>query len=138
MWRKIRYEYIFPTIFEPILTLRIASTFALLAVSEAVYYRALKPTGRLLSLPVIVTALWVRNVEKEHAEHEAHLRHENDGKLPEPPAYEYLNVRRTYYHCLGLTSVCSCSGTDRPFPWGMNSLFFNPHVSVAVPSYRPL
>ena len=37
------------------------------------------------------------HVPRDHAEHEAHLKHENDGKLPEPPAYEYLNIRRTYW-----------------------------------------
>jgi hypothetical protein len=37
---------------------------------------------------------------------------ENDGKLPQPPRYEYLNKR------------------NKPFPWGPNSLFFNPRVSL--------
>ncbi|THH18486.1 hypothetical protein EW146_g2491 [Bondarzewia mesenterica] len=54
---------------------------------------------------------WVRNVEAEHAEHEEHVKAEHGGELPELPAYEYLN-RRT-----------------KPFPWGPNSLFFNPHVN---------
>ncbi|KAI0687768.1 mitochondrial cytochrome c oxidase subunit VIa [Cytidiella melzeri] len=59
---------------------------------------------------ILVTALWVNKVETEHAAHEAHVRAENDGHLPEVPAYPYLNHRAV------------------PFPWGMNSLFFNPHV----------
>ncbi|KAH8102532.1 cytochrome C oxidase subunit [Cristinia sonorae] len=59
---------------------------------------------------IVVAALWVRNVEAEHAEHAHHLRAENDGHLPEPPRYDYLNKR------------------TKPFPWGANSLFFNPHV----------
>ncbi|KAI0094946.1 mitochondrial cytochrome c oxidase subunit VIa [Irpex rosettiformis] len=59
---------------------------------------------------IFVTALWANKVEKEHAAHEAHIREEHDGHLPEVPPYPYLNVR------------------NRPFPWGMNSLFFNPHV----------
>ncbi|KAI0931876.1 hypothetical protein AcW1_000840 [Taiwanofungus camphoratus] len=64
-------------------------------------------------LPAIaVTALWVRNVEAEHAAHQEHIKAEHDGKLPELPEYEYLNRR-------------PCG----PFPWGMNSLFFNPHVN---------
>ncbi|KAI0375293.1 mitochondrial cytochrome c oxidase subunit VIa [Pilatotrama ljubarskyi] len=64
-------------------------------------------------LPAIaVCTLWVRNVEAEHEEHQKHLIEENGGKLPEPPAYEYLNRR--------------ASG---PFPWGMNTLFFNPKVN---------
>jgi len=60
---------------------------------------------------IVVCTLWVRNVEKEHAEHEEHLKHENGGQLPETPSYEYLNIRH------------------RPFPWGMNSLFFNPETN---------
>jgi cytochrome c oxidase subunit 6a len=53
---------------------------------------------------------WVYKVESEHAEHLDHLKHENDGHLPDVPAYPYLNKR------------------EKPFPWGMNSLFYNPHV----------
>ena len=53
---------------------------------------------------------WVQKVEGEHAEHQKHLMAENDGHLPFPPDYEYLNVRA------------------KPFPWGANSLFFNSHV----------
>ncbi|KAF8846286.1 mitochondrial cytochrome c oxidase subunit VIa [Paxillus ammoniavirescens] len=54
-----------------------------------------------------VTCAWVYNVEAEHASHEKHLIEENNGKLPQPPPYEYLNRR------------------VKPFPWGMNTLFFN-------------
>ncbi|KAI0320355.1 COX6A, subunit VIa of cytochrome c oxidase [Amylostereum chailletii] len=54
---------------------------------------------------------WVRNVEVEHAAHLEHERKENGGHLPEPPAYDYLNRR------------------SKPFPWGPNSLFFNPHIN---------
>ena len=58
----------------------------------------------------VAVIAWVRNVEAEHAEHEEHIRKENDGHLPEVPAYDYLNRR------------------VKPYPWGPNSLFFNPHV----------
>ncbi|OJA16121.1 hypothetical protein AZE42_00109 [Rhizopogon vesiculosus] len=58
-----------------------------------------------------VVAAWVRNVEAEHAEHVDHLRAENDGHVPEVPQYEYMNRRL------------------KPYPWGMNSLFYNPHVN---------
>ncbi|TFK57041.1 mitochondrial cytochrome c oxidase subunit VIa [Heliocybe sulcata] len=57
---------------------------------------------------IVVAAIWVRNTEAEHAEHEAHLKEEHGGELPEPPAYEYMNKR------------------SKPFPWGNNTLFFNP------------
>jgi len=53
---------------------------------------------------------WVQKVEGEHAEHQKHLMAENDGHIPFPPNYDYLNARA------------------KPFPWGPNSLFFNPHV----------
>ena len=62
----------------------------------------------------ILTTLWVRNVENEHAAHEHHIREENGGELPPTPEYDYLNRR------------------VRPFPWGMNSLFFNPHVRITA------
>ena len=52
----------------------------------------------------------MRNVEAEHAEHQEHLKKENGGHLPEVPAHDYLNRR------------------VKPYPWGPNSLFFNPHV----------
>ncbi|PCH33861.1 mitochondrial cytochrome c oxidase subunit VIa [Wolfiporia cocos MD-104 SS10] len=64
-------------------------------------------------LPAIaVTALWVRNLENEHEEHIEHVKAEHGGELPEVPAYEYLNRR-----------------VSGPFPWGPNSLFFNPKVN---------
>lgn len=58
---------------------------------------------------VVVCALWVRNIEAEHAAHEEHLKHENGGKLPEPPAYEYLNVRSAY---LVLRNIITVSTFD--------------------------
>jgi hypothetical protein len=62
----------------------------------------------------IVCALWVRNVEAEHAEHVEHIKAEHDGHLPDIPQYEYMNRR------------------VKPYPWGMNSLFFNPHVGRSI------
>ncbi|KAJ8520103.1 hypothetical protein ONZ45_g3006 [Pleurotus djamor] len=60
---------------------------------------------------VAVCIAWVYKVESEHAAHEAHIKAENDGHLPEVPPFEYLNRR------------------VKPFPWGNNTLFFNPHVN---------
>ncbi|KAL0951330.1 hypothetical protein HGRIS_008035 [Hohenbuehelia grisea] len=60
---------------------------------------------------VAVCVAWVYNAEAAHAEHEAHVRAENDGHLPEIPEYEYMNRR------------------VKPFPWGMNTLFYNPHTN---------
>ena len=65
----------------------------------------------LTSLSALVTCAWVYNVESEHAAHEDPLIEENNGTLPQPPPYPYLNRR------------------VKPFPWGNNSLFFNPKVS---------
>ncbi|KAH9982578.1 COX6A, subunit VIa of cytochrome c oxidase [Lactifluus volemus] len=59
----------------------------------------------------IAVTIWVRNVEAEHAEHQEHIKEENGGHLPEVPGYDYLNKR------------------VKPYPWGPNSLFFNPHVN---------
>jgi len=85
---------------------------------EAIKHHAAGTTAlwRRISLfvciPTTVAIIaWVRNVEAEHAEHQEHLKKEHGGHLPEVPAYEYLNKRA------------------KPFPWGNNSLFFNPHVN---------
>ena len=48
---------------------------------------------RVETIPVAACTLWVRNVEAEHEAHQHHLKEENGGKLPETPAYEYLNRR---------------------------------------------
>ncbi|THH04157.1 hypothetical protein EW145_g5732 [Phellinidium pouzarii] len=58
-----------------------------------------------------LAVLWVRRVETEHAEHTEHIKAEHGGELPPTPEYDYLNKR------------------IKPFPWGMNSLFFNPHTN---------
>ncbi|KAF8078701.1 COX6A, subunit VIa of cytochrome c oxidase [Lyophyllum atratum] len=60
---------------------------------------------------IAVCTAWVYNAEVEHHHHLDHLRAENDGNLPEVPGFEYMNRR------------------IKPFPWGMNSLFFNPHMN---------
>lgn len=60
---------------------------------------------------VAVCVAWVYNAEVEHAAHLQHLRDENGGELPEVPAFDYMNRR------------------NKPYPWGVNSLFFNPHAS---------
>jgi len=60
---------------------------------------------------VTVCIAWVYNAEAEHAAHVAHIKEEHGGELPETPGYDYMNRR------------------SKPFPWGVNSLFFNPHVS---------
>ncbi|KAF9481687.1 mitochondrial cytochrome c oxidase subunit VIa [Pholiota conissans] len=65
-----------------------------------------------VALPAIaVCTAWVYNTEVEHAAHVEHIKHENGGELPETPQYDYMNRRA------------------KPFPWGPNSLFFNPHAN---------
>ncbi|KAI6153673.1 COX6A, subunit VIa of cytochrome c oxidase [Pisolithus tinctorius] len=65
-----------------------------------------------VAFPSIVLCMaWVYNVEHEHHAHEEHEKELHGGKLPEPPAYEYLNRR------------------VKPFPWGNNSLFFKAEVN---------
>jgi len=85
-----------------------------LANQAAIEHHALQTTDfwRKMSYYVCIPALavfgtYVYNVEIEHKAHNRHLMDENGGTLPQPPRYEYLNVRR------------------KPYPWGMNSLFFN-------------
>ncbi|KAH9081980.1 COX6A, subunit VIa of cytochrome c oxidase [Lactarius deliciosus] len=88
------------------------------AKREAIKHHAAGTTAlwRRISLFVCIPGTfavlaWVRNVEAEHAEHQEHLKKENGGHLPEAPGYDYLNRR------------------VKPYPWGPNSLFFNPHVN---------
>jgi len=88
-----------------------------LAQGDALKHHAAQTTDlwRKISLYVCVpivlsTIAWVNNVEGEHAAHLEHLKEEHGGELPEKPEYPYLNKR------------------SKPFPWGNNSLFFNPKV----------
>ena len=64
----------------------------------------------MFSILVAVCVAWVYNTETEHAAHIEHIKEENGGELPETPAYDFINRR------------------SKPFPWGPNSLFYNPHV----------
>ncbi|KAF7310823.1 hypothetical protein HMN09_00625300 [Mycena chlorophos] len=89
-----------------------------LAEQHAIEHHALQTTDfwRKMSYYVCIPALaifgtYVYNVEIEHKAHNAHLMAENDGKLPQPPRYDYLNRR-----------------TKLAFPWGRNSLFWNEKV----------
>ncbi|WOO83698.1 Cytochrome c oxidase subunit 6A, mitochondrial [Vanrija pseudolonga] len=68
-------------------------------------------------IPAIIGgSFWAYKLEADHHHHLEHLKEENGGELPHPPAYEYLNIR------------------IKPFPWGMQSLFFNPDVNQKVES----
>ncbi|KAG8857198.1 hypothetical protein FRB96_005872 [Tulasnella sp. 330] len=58
---------------------------------------------------LIGAAYYTKQVEDEHAAHMEHEKHEKHGQ-PEPQ-YAYMNKRQ------------------KPFPWGMNTLFFNPEVN---------
>jgi cytochrome c oxidase subunit 6a len=94
------------------------ATHNYIAEQKAVEHHAAETTDlwRKISIYVCMPAIavcvaWTYNAETEHKAHLDHLRHENDGHLPEVPAYEYMNRR------------------GKPFPWGMNSLFFNPHAN---------
>ncbi|KZO96238.1 hypothetical protein CALVIDRAFT_139650 [Calocera viscosa TUFC12733] len=68
--------------------------------------------------PVVGGYFWVQRVEGEHEAHKKHLEEEAGGHLPEKPRYEYLNIRK------------------KAFPWGNNSLFFNPHVRPVPVFFR--
>ncbi|SHO78278.1 Similar to S.cerevisiae protein COX13 (Subunit VIa of cytochrome c oxidase) [Malassezia sympodialis ATCC 42132] len=58
-----------------------------------------------------VLGAYMYKVEAKHAAHQAHILEENGGELPERPDYEYLNIK------------------NKKFPWGQQSLFFNPKVN---------
>ncbi|KAJ7630833.1 X15341 cytochrome C oxidase subunit [Roridomyces roridus] len=84
-----------------------------LANQQAIEHHGLQTADFWRKMSYYVFAIfgtYVYNVEIEHKAHNAHLMAENDGKLPQPPRFEYLNIRR------------------KPFPWGMNSLIFNPEM----------
>lgn len=59
---------------------------------------------------MIGAAYYTKQIEDEHAAHMEHEKHEKHGE-PEV-VYHYMNKRQ------------------KPFPWGMNSLFFNPEVRL--------
>lgn len=86
-----------------LIILFVAGSFALLAVS----INPSLPSIHTLIFATLVaaTVLWVIKVEKEHAEHEAHIKEEHGGHLPEIPRYEYLNVR-SVYRFVYLQAIC--------------------------------
>ncbi|EIW72713.1 cytochrome c oxidase subunit 6a [Tremella mesenterica] len=59
---------------------------------------------------IAVATLWTWKAESAHAEHKAHAKAE--GHEHERVVYSYMNVR------------------TKPFPWGNQSLFFNPEVNI--------
>ena len=63
----------------------------------------------------IVFGVYMYRVESAHHHHQEHIIEENDGQLPERPDYDYLNMKR------------------KNFPWGQQSLFFNPKVNYPAP-----
>ncbi|KAF8307177.1 hypothetical protein DL93DRAFT_2171845 [Clavulina sp. PMI_390] len=66
-------------------------------------------------IPALVgIGYYVKTVEDAHHAHMAHEKHEH-GEV-ETPNYAWLNKR------------------GKPFPWGMNSLFFNPEVNKDMSS----
>ncbi|ORX34165.1 cytochrome c oxidase subunit VIa-domain-containing protein [Kockovaella imperatae] len=68
-----------------------------------------------VALPAcLVTGIWVYLGEKEHADHRQALisSDANGGEPPERKVYSYMNIR------------------TKPFPWGNQTLFFNPDVNI--------
>ena len=63
----------------------------------------------------VVLGAYMYKIESEHHAHHEHILEENDGQLPERPDYEYVNMK------------------SRNFPWGQQSLFFNPKVNYPAP-----
>ncbi|GAA94311.1 uncharacterized protein L969DRAFT_19525 [Mixia osmundae IAM 14324] len=68
-----------------------------------------------VAIPAAVIAyLNVRNLEQEHHEHLEHIKEENGGELPERVVYDFNNIRK------------------KEFPWGRESLFFNPKTNISA------
>ncbi|BGP00459.1 Cytochrome c oxidase subunit 6A [Rhodotorula toruloides] len=63
---------------------------------------------------VIVAALNAKSLASEHEAHLEHIKEENGGELPERIVYPYFNKR------------------EKDFPWGDNTLFYNPKVNIPV------
>ncbi|KAK1927702.1 cytochrome c oxidase subunit VIa-domain-containing protein [Papiliotrema laurentii] len=63
---------------------------------------------------ILVAAIYVYQLEAEHEEHLQHIIDENGGVPPERKTYSYMNMR------------------TKQFPWGKDSLFFNPRYNIPV------
>lgn len=74
-------------------------------------FRALSSSVLKYKNTVIGTAVWVKRVEDAHHAHMEHEKHEHGEQ--ETPEYTWLNKR------------------TKPFPWGNESLFFNPEVKLS-------
>uniref|UniRef100_A0A0K3CBB0 FGENESH: predicted gene_3.229 protein n=1 Tax=Rhodotorula toruloides TaxID=5286 RepID=A0A0K3CBB0_RHOTO len=71
--------------------------------------------GYYVAFPaVIVAALNAKSLASEHEAHLEHIKEENGGELPERIVYPYFNKR------------------EKDFPWGDNTLFYNPKVNIPV------
>ncbi|WFD35961.1 Cytochrome c oxidase subunit 6A [Malassezia cuniculi] len=62
----------------------------------------------------VVLGVYMYKIESEHAKHHEHVLEEHGG-LPERPDYEYVNIK------------------TKKFPWGQQSLFYNPKVNYPSP-----
>lgn len=63
----------------------------------------------------IVFGAYAYKIESAHHAHTEHVLEENNGELPPRAEYSYLNLRH------------------KQFPWGNQSLFFNPEVNYPAP-----
>ncbi|KAL4402393.1 Cytochrome c oxidase subunit 6A [Malassezia pachydermatis] len=83
------------------------------AAQSTSLWRKISLYGMIPSAAVL--AVYIYKIESEHAAHQAHVLEENGGELPERPDYEYLNIK------------------NKKFPWGQQSLFYNPKVNYPSP-----
>ncbi|BGP34449.1 Cytochrome c oxidase subunit 6A [Rhodotorula toruloides] len=66
---------------------------------------------------IIVAALNAKSLASEHEAHLEHIKEENGGELPE----------RIVYPC-----TSNFNKREKDFPWGDNTLFYNPKVNIPV------
>lgn len=59
--------------------------------------------------------MYTFKIEAAHAKHHEHVLEENDGELPARSDYEYLNIK------------------NKKYPWGQQTLFYNPKVNYPAP-----
>lgn len=94
---------------------------------------------------VAVYGIHIYNEEKAHAEHAEHLKEENGGEMPEKKVYPYMNVRSVIslsfltnrsqslvrpFIALMLNSFFGWVHRKKAFPWGPQTIFFNPEVNA--------
>ncbi|BGP72859.1 hypothetical protein RTBOTA2_004747 [Rhodotorula toruloides] len=91
---------------------------------------------------VIVAALNAKSLASEHEAHLEHIKEENGGELPERIVYpctsdsvsdgRQRDWRKTQDADSVVEAVLDFNKREKDFPWGDNTLFYNPKVNIPV------